>query len=234
MGTIVPFWKTFTQAAGRQWPRTLVGVVTGVYGFVSFVEGLAQEYGLQALVPTWPKVAYTGGSVVLLLLFWFGKYAHQLRLKSIPKLELVKVIEEKTRRGEVTDQEFFLVVTNTGESPLFECLVKVDQIDGPATSKPHTPTALRTRAQRADNRTGPFTLRSGETKDVYFCSARTSPDNSFIIVTIEFESSEEWVDPDDQREVVIGLYSEGRPNRVRLRFERGTRGLLMIANKGAA
>jgi hypothetical protein len=153
------------------------------------------------------------------------KYAHTLRLASIPQLNLSMVLNETNFLPHGAEAKVFLVVENTGNTALTNCLVNVDgQYLSSVVHGHQKPRPIRTEGQLAQNRMGPFNLRGGEKKRLLLCHHEMTKSDTFARVFLDFEDDDTIsFDPEEYSFMDIGLYSEGPPQRKRLKFERSAK-----------
>jgi hypothetical protein len=67
--------------------RTLMRIGTGAFTIATAVDAAALANGF-TFWPTLPKIGFSVGALVALLLFWSWRYAHQLRMAAKPKFML--------------------------------------------------------------------------------------------------------------------------------------------------
>jgi hypothetical protein len=73
-------------------------------------------------------------------------------------------------------------------------------------------------------------LRGGERKDIPLCHYRKTPGDTFARLFISYEDDDGIsFDPDERNIMSIGLYSEGAPTLLYLKFERGPDGLVKVS-----
>jgi hypothetical protein len=166
-----------------------------------------------------------------LLVFWFWKYAHALRLAAEPKMALVKIIERRNNKisSDTIEQIFTLKVKNCGGVPLNHCIVKVDDMIG---SNAHEAKPLQV-YRSGEGAWAPFMLKVGETEEIFLTRNAVTKGDTFVTAKIMYDGSgvERWIDPDVESEILIGLYSEARPTLIRLCLSRNEKGYLIIKEK---
>lgn len=221
MDKIFSVLGTFKSAAGPHWVRTVVVIATATYTAVSVASGYAESHGWGILIPTIPKIAYTVASLLVLTVFWFWKYAHNLRLESQPRLELVQLHRHISHPSDtVIRVAVSLFVRNAGTTALTNCVVKIiDQSDpkqsfGPFSPKPIGPEIVRTEEASV------FHLRGGEPREITICHCRHTKGDTFAQIVMCYLGN--WstaFDPADRPEMTIGLFSESAPTIVKLKFD---------------
>ena len=82
-----PFFETFKEAAGPHWVRTGAVIGSVAYTVAYGGESIAEAHGL-SILPTTPKIIFTVLALTGLLVFWFWKYANNLRLAATPKIRV--------------------------------------------------------------------------------------------------------------------------------------------------
>jgi hypothetical protein len=143
--------------------------------------------------------------------------------KARPQFKLLKVINDVHYLSNVeVDGQVILLVENSGDTDLANCLVKVDGQYATEEAYGHpNPRAIRTEAQQGQDRTGPFNLRSGEKKRLPLCHYRHTKGDTFARIFVYFEDDDKNdFDPEELGYMHVGLYSEGLPQHVKLKFER--------------
>lgn len=232
MGKIFPLIETFRTAAGPHWVRMAVVIGGAVYSVSGFINGFAENTFIGFIIPTWPRVGYTLAALAVLLVFWFWKYAHNLRLESLPKIKFVRLGETSDRAQEgVTEVKISLHIQNTGTAALSKCLIKVDGLAGSEAmhGHQHPSRALRTSTQQDQDRRGEFNLRGGESKEIPLCHYRYVNGDTFAQVIINYEDGDRFsFDPENYNHMVVGFYSESAPEHIKLKFERMPTGLVKI------
>jgi hypothetical protein len=221
MSRIFAFYDTFKAAAGPHWVRTAIVIATATYTFVSLANDYAENHGFGFLIPTVPKIAYTLGALAILLVFWFWKYAHNLRLESLPRLELVKIHSHINRLSEtVLRVTVSLFIRNVGSTALTNCVVKViDQSDPKGSFETFSPRPIGPEVVRVEE-ASVFHLRGGEPKEITICHCRHTKGDTFAQVVMCYLGN--WstsFDPQDRPEMTIGLFSESPPRIVKLKFD---------------
>jgi hypothetical protein len=226
MGKISRAFETFHEAIGHHWKWWLVVTVPGSYAVVSaIITRINGDEHLGFLVPTVSKVSYTIVLLSVLLAIGMWVYAHKLRLASIPQLNLLMVLNETTALPHGAEGKVFLVVENMGITALTNCLVNVDgQYQSSVVHGHQKPRPIRTEGQLAQNRTGQFNLRGGEKKRLLLCHYEMTKGDTFARVFLDFEDDDTIsFDPEKYSFMDIGLYSEGPPQRKRVKFERSAK-----------
>ena len=217
--------KTFLRAFGGNWLEIMSGAASVPFAAAALFS--PTQYG---------QVLFAAASIFCA---WFAAYklwAIERTAKNIaeealrPTMNLVEVKETRRTFENSMHQSFSLVVQNIGRAALSNCLIKVDEWRRPdGALVPFNPTALKTVAQGLQNRAGPFKLRGQEKKEVLLCTTSVSPGDTFLWVAVHYETMPATFYPADQNELLLGLYSEGSPEFVRLRFGRLPDGGLQVS-----
>ena len=229
------FVETLGTALGPYWIRIGIVIASTSYVVVGLtidaINGFSESHGFGFLIPTVPKVAYTLVLLSLLLAFCFGRYAHQLRLGSLPAMKIKEIRIEQFHPSEtMTNVEISLMVENSGLMALSNCLVKLDDLSGADRKySHHSPRAFRNRSQLEQNRSGAFNLRGGETKEVPIIYYKVTRGDTFNDLKIEFEDGSSMsFDPTERNIMSIGLYSEIAPRHEKLKIDRLNDGWISV------
>lgn len=222
---------TFSAAAGPHWFRTIAVIGSAAYTVATGIEGVIAARGWEAFLPTVPKVVFTIVALSVLMTYWFFTYAHRLRLQSLPKLKLVKIVEGPHQDSVyATNTEIALRIKNTGTTALSGCRIKVDHLSGNEQIGGHyPPKPLGKWSQRDQRRLGKFDFAGLEEQEIPLCYYRRAPRDTHTRLYLSYEDEDGvFFDPDDRSVMAVGFYSDGAPTQVSLKFERDSDGRVNV------
>ncbi len=239
MGKISRAFKTLHDAVGQHWQWAVSITVPGSYAVVSAIltkfNLVSENEHLGLLAPSVSKISYTIALLSVLLVIWFWKYAHGLRLKLEPSLVIEQIVNEVFRPSDAqATVQVSILIRNTGQIALTNCIVKFDALSGDEKIFGHFKSrALRTSTQGEQGRQGAFNLRGGEAKEIPILLYKVTKGDTFTRLVVYFEDGTPYeFDPDDRNVMSIGLYSEGPFNEYKLRLDRLADGSISVT-KGA-
>lgn len=178
---------------------------------------------------TWTHVIYLTLLLALGVVCWRAlRSGFELERKTASRVRLkeLKDYRESLEPGK-TFVEITIEIENSGIDPLNQCLVQVLEL--PNTASNHgLPRAIRTAAQRNQDRSGQFNLRGGETKKIPICHYTITDGDTFARVFVNYEDDIDRYefDPDNTNTMTLGFFSESAPRFVTLKFERNKDGFV--------